>query len=139
MRKLSAPRPATLHAQHDNTPSPDNPPPRTRQPSAASHPGPAGHGDPPEPPPRAPTPHRPGSHPTTSKTPKGSVTRQLSVTHAKIFRGQHAKSPAPRDLPPRTRRSPVITAPGRRPRPSPRSTRRSSVVTARQPGHALLA
>src|SRR5215472_9935946 len=159
MRKLSAARPETLRAPHDNTPSPGNPPPPTRQPTgtstttlrprqpSATHtatlrgqpPRTGRPGDPPEPPRRALTPHRPGSHPTTSKTPKGSVTRQLSVTHAKIFRGQHAKSPAPRDLPPRTRRSPVITAPGRRPRPSPRSTRRSSVVTARQPGHALLA
>src|SRR5215472_438818 len=36
MRKLSAARPETLHAQHDNTPSPGNPPPRTRQPSGTS-------------------------------------------------------------------------------------------------------
>src|SRR5215472_4347499 len=38
MRKLSAARPETLRAPHDNTPSHDNPPPPTRQPSAASHP-----------------------------------------------------------------------------------------------------
>src|SRR5215472_18466629 len=36
MRTLSAAHPATLRDQHDNTPSPGNPPPRTRQPSGTS-------------------------------------------------------------------------------------------------------
>src|SRR5215472_15451825 len=36
MRKLSAPRPATLRPPHDNTPRRANPPPPARQPSATS-------------------------------------------------------------------------------------------------------
>src|SRR5215472_10529269 len=101
MRKLSAARPATLRTPHDNTPAHDNPPPPTRQPSTTSTttlrprqpsatntatlrgqpPRPAGHGDPPEPRRRAPTPYRPGSHATASITRK-SLPDAAIIRHA---------------------------------------------------------
>src|SRR5215472_7228869 len=129
MRKLSAARPETLRTPHDNTPSPGNPPPRTRQPSTTSTttlrprqpsatntatlrsqpPQPAGHDDPPKPRRRAPTPYRPGSHPTASITPKPSVTPELSALRATSLPDHQAPPPGHGDPPPRARRVSVIS------------------------------